>query len=378
MASDDGHDRQDGSTRGRVRAAPRPTSAGHDEAGHGHDPVASADDAEHAGDEDGRDGDAHVERQLVVGAEELDDELLGARRLVLDDEVADGDDRARARRRRARPSAHRWRCRGRQRVRRPRRRRGRQSGRGGARRRCGSRRRRHGDRIKAGICDVPTTSTAAYSGHGISDRRAARGRDGRRARVAQGRRGGAAGRAPARPRRTRDPGRGPARHRAGPRRRRLDQPPGHEPRHAQPLRAGDRHERARGRARQRRSASRRPGPSAATSSTSTSTSRRPTCPPVRASRWARRSSRCRPSHTPAVSSSASWWGPEALRHISTKEGQALRMRGANTRVVRSGVVRPGDRARKLYPRAPGGPGVLRCDGSARTDPLSDDREGAGA
>ncbi len=43
----------------------------------------------------------------------------------------------------------------------------------------------------------------------------------------------------------------------------------------------------------------------------------------------------------------SWWGPEALRHISTKEGRSLRMRGANTRVVQTGVVRPGDRARKL-------------------------------
>lgn len=43
----------------------------------------------------------------------------------------------------------------------------------------------------------------------------------------------------------------------------------------------------------------------------------------------------------------SWWGPDALRHFSTKAGQALRLRGANTRVVRSGVVRPGDIARKL-------------------------------
>jgi hypothetical protein len=43
----------------------------------------------------------------------------------------------------------------------------------------------------------------------------------------------------------------------------------------------------------------------------------------------------------------SWWGPEALRYISTPEGRALRMRGANTRVVQSGAVRPGDIARKL-------------------------------
>ena len=43
----------------------------------------------------------------------------------------------------------------------------------------------------------------------------------------------------------------------------------------------------------------------------------------------------------------SWWGDEALRHISTPVGRSLRMRGANTRVVRSGVVRPGDIARKV-------------------------------
>ncbi len=43
----------------------------------------------------------------------------------------------------------------------------------------------------------------------------------------------------------------------------------------------------------------------------------------------------------------SWWGPDALRHISTKEGLSLRMRGANTRVIRSGAVRPGDVARKV-------------------------------
>ena len=43
----------------------------------------------------------------------------------------------------------------------------------------------------------------------------------------------------------------------------------------------------------------------------------------------------------------SWWGADVLRHVSTKEGQALRMRGANTRVVQSGRVCPGDTARKL-------------------------------
>ena len=43
----------------------------------------------------------------------------------------------------------------------------------------------------------------------------------------------------------------------------------------------------------------------------------------------------------------SWWGGDALRHISTEEGRALRMRGVNTRVVQGGTVRPGDAARKL-------------------------------
>lgn len=42
-----------------------------------------------------------------------------------------------------------------------------------------------------------------------------------------------------------------------------------------------------------------------------------------------------------------WWGEEALRFISTPEGRVLRLRGVNTRVVQSGVVRPGDIARKL-------------------------------
>ncbi len=42
-----------------------------------------------------------------------------------------------------------------------------------------------------------------------------------------------------------------------------------------------------------------------------------------------------------------WWGDEALRFISTERGLARRMRGANTTVLRSGTVRPGDIARKL-------------------------------
>jgi len=42
-----------------------------------------------------------------------------------------------------------------------------------------------------------------------------------------------------------------------------------------------------------------------------------------------------------------WWGDDALRFISTKQGLALRMRGANTIVLQPGTVRPGDLARKL-------------------------------
>jgi len=42
-----------------------------------------------------------------------------------------------------------------------------------------------------------------------------------------------------------------------------------------------------------------------------------------------------------------WWGSDALRLVSDARGRALRLRGANTIVVRSGTVRPGDTARKL-------------------------------
>ncbi len=42
-----------------------------------------------------------------------------------------------------------------------------------------------------------------------------------------------------------------------------------------------------------------------------------------------------------------WWGSDALRFISTEQGRALRMRGANTIVLQPGTVRPGDTARKL-------------------------------
>ena len=42
-----------------------------------------------------------------------------------------------------------------------------------------------------------------------------------------------------------------------------------------------------------------------------------------------------------------WWGADALRLANGPATRHLRLRGANTRVVRSGVVRPGDTERVL-------------------------------
>jgi len=42
-----------------------------------------------------------------------------------------------------------------------------------------------------------------------------------------------------------------------------------------------------------------------------------------------------------------WWGPDALRLVSAEAYRSLRLRGANAVVLQSGVVRPGDIARKL-------------------------------
>ncbi len=44
---------------------------------------------------------------------------------------------------------------------------------------------------------------------------------------------------------------------------------------------------------------------------------------------------------------AARFGLDALRFVNSPEGYALNLRGINTRVVRSGVVRPGDPVRKL-------------------------------
>ena len=57
--------------------------------------AAPSGDTEPARDEDGRADDHHVQDELVRLAEELDEQVLGARRLELDDEVADGDDERR-------------------------------------------------------------------------------------------------------------------------------------------------------------------------------------------------------------------------------------------------------------------------------------------
>jgi MOSC domain-containing protein YiiM len=43
------------------------------------------------------------------------------------------------------------------------------------------------------------------------------------------------------------------------------------------------------------------------------------------------------------------YGLDALRFVNSRTGYALNLRGINTRVVRSGVVRPGDSVRKLPP-----------------------------
>ncbi len=41
------------------------------------------------------------------------------------------------------------------------------------------------------------------------------------------------------------------------------------------------------------------------------------------------------------------FGPEALQFVNSPEGRQLRLRGLNARIVRSGVIRVGDRAKKL-------------------------------
>lgn len=44
---------------------------------------------------------------------------------------------------------------------------------------------------------------------------------------------------------------------------------------------------------------------------------------------------------------AAWYGLDALRLVNSDEGYELRLRGLNARVVRGGVVRTGERVRKL-------------------------------
>ena len=85
---------------------------------------------------------------------------------------------------------------------------------------------------------------------------------------------------------------------------------------------------------------------------STSTSARPTCRWAPGWPWAGRSSRSRPSPTPAAPSSWSASGKDAMRFVNSPEGRALRLRGLNARVVVAGPVRPGDPVRKLSPTVP--------------------------
>lgn len=44
---------------------------------------------------------------------------------------------------------------------------------------------------------------------------------------------------------------------------------------------------------------------------------------------------------------AARFGTEALRFVSTPQGRALRLRGANARVIRGGTIRPGDRVLRV-------------------------------
>ena len=53
-------------------------------------------------------------------------------------------------------------------------------------------------------------------------------------------------------------------------------------------------------------------------------------------------------HTGCVKFAARF-GNDALRFVSTPTGQDLRLRGANTRVVRSGTIRAGDVVKKVAP-----------------------------
>jgi MOSC domain-containing protein YiiM len=53
-----------------------------------------------------------------------------------------------------------------------------------------------------------------------------------------------------------------------------------------------------------------------------------------------------PPHT-GCKKFVSRFGIEAMRFVNAPEGRALRLRGANARVVEAGVVRPGDDVRKL-------------------------------
>lgn len=56
-------------------------------------------------------------------------------------------------------------------------------------------------------------------------------------------------------------------------------------------------------------------------------------------------------HTGCVQFSTRF-GSDALRASNTTDGRRLRLRGANTTVVQPGVVRAGDRARKIQPTLP--------------------------
>ena len=90
-----------------------------------------------------------------------------------------------------------------------------------------------------------------------------------------------------------------------------------------------------------------PGPSAVTSSTSTWTSPRRTFRRGLASASAKTVLEFQPQPHTGCAQFRGWWGPDALRLVSAEAYRSLRLRGANTVVLQSGTVRPGDIARKL-------------------------------
>ncbi len=84
-----------GSLSGCATAATSPADPGDAEADERDVPVPATTHAEQAGDEDGAADDHDVEHELVCLTEQVDEDLLAAGWLQVDDQVADGDDQRR-------------------------------------------------------------------------------------------------------------------------------------------------------------------------------------------------------------------------------------------------------------------------------------------